>query len=304
MADKYILYNPYAGGAEANEAVKALQTADEKTIAINICRVSSYRTFFDGLEPDASVVLCGGDGTLNRFVNGIRGVEIKNKIYYLPTGTGNDFARDIGCKPFEESAVCINDYLWRLPNVTVKGEKRLFVNNVGFGIDGYCCETGDKLREENLKKKNPKPINYTKIAIGGLLFHYKPKNATVTVDGESFKFKKVWLATVMNGRYYGGGMMAAPDQERNRQDGKVSAVVFHNVGKLLALLIFPSIFSGKHTKYKKHMTILEGNSVDVEFDRPTPLQIDGETVSDVTGYSVRSDKAGLCGLPERELAAV
>ena len=52
------------------------------------------------------------------------------------------------------------------------------------------------------------------------------------------------------------------------------------------------------------MTILEGNSVDVEFDRPTPLQIDGETVSDVTGYSVRSDKAGLCGLPERELAAV
>lgn len=57
MADKYILYNPYAGGAEANEAVKALQTADAETVAINICRVSSYRTFFDGLEPDASVVL-------------------------------------------------------------------------------------------------------------------------------------------------------------------------------------------------------------------------------------------------------
>ena len=34
-------------------------------------------------------------------------------------------------------------------------------------------------------------INYTGIAIKGLLFNFKPKNATVTVDGIRHEYKKV-----------------------------------------------------------------------------------------------------------------
>ena len=46
--------------------------------------------------------------------------------------------------------------------------KRRFINGIGFGIDGYCCEVGDQL-----KAKSDKPVNYASIAIKGLLFHYK-----------------------------------------------------------------------------------------------------------------------------------
>ena len=100
MSEKYILYNPYAGGPEAKKAVKALQESNPGAAIINICRITSYTTLFNGLEPDASVILCGGDGTLNRFINDVDGIKIQNKLYYYPTGTGNDFARDVNQKPF------------------------------------------------------------------------------------------------------------------------------------------------------------------------------------------------------------
>ena len=64
------------------------------------------------------------------------------------------------------------------------------------------------------------------------------------MDGKSYSYKKVWLASVMNGKFYGGGMMPTPNQDRLREDGKISVLVFHDVGKLRALMIFPSIFSG------------------------------------------------------------
>lgn len=234
------------------------------------------------------MILCGGDGTLNRFVNDVNGMNIPNKLYYYPTGTGNDFARDVGQKPFSDPTVCLNPYFERLPRVSVKGKSELFLNNVGFGIDGYCCEVGEKLREENKKRKKPKPVNYTKIAITGLLFHYKPKNVTVVVDGKRYQYKKVWLASVMNGRFYGGGMMPTPEQYRLREDGKVSILIFHDVGKLRGLMIFPSIFSGKHLKYTNQMTILEGKTIQVKYNEPAPLQIDGEVVPEVMEYTVRS----------------
>ena len=265
MSEKYILYNPCEGGPETEKAVKALQDANEGAVAINICRIISYKTFFNGLDPNDTVILCGGDGTLNRFVNDVNGMNIPNKLYYYPTGTGNDFARDVGQKPFSDPTVCLNPYFERLPRVSVKGKSELFLNNVGFGIDGYCCEVGEKLREENKKRKKPKPVNYTKIAITGLLF-----------------------ASVMNGRCYGGGMMPTPEQYRLREDGKVSILIFHDVGKLRGLMIFPSIFSGKHLRYTNQMTILEGKTIQVKYNEPAPLQIDGEVVPEVMEYTVRS----------------
>ena len=235
-----------------------------------------------------TVIVCGGDGTLNRFVNETEGISIQNALYYYAIGSGNDFARDLGKEQGGEPSYQINRYLKDLPTVTVNGQRRRFLNGIGYGIDGYCCEEGDKLREKSEKENSNKPINYTAIAIKGLLFHYKPTNAIVTVDGKKYTYKKVWLAPTMNGRYYGGGMMPTPDQDRLGAQKKVTVMVMHGSGKLKTLMIFPSIFKGEHIKHTKTVELLSGNDIKVEFDRPTPLQIDGETVLNVREYTVKS----------------
>ena len=164
---------------------------------------------------------------------------------------------------------------------------------IGYGIDGYCCEVGDALRE-----KSGKPVNYTAIAIKGLLFHYHPTNAIITVDGVAHRYNKVWLAPTMNGRFYGGGMMPTPDQKRFSEDKKVSTMLFFGSGKLKTLYVFPSIFKGEHIKHPEMCTVLTGKEIQVEFDRPTALQIDGETVLGVTGYTVNA-----CDTPAAASAA-
>lgn len=290
MSTTYILYNPYADNGNCKAETEKLQNNYNGAVLINMSRVNNYKVFFDGLEADAAVIICGGDGTLNRFINETGGLAIKTPIYYFPAGSGNDFARDLGHNRQDSPNFSINRYLEKLPTVTANGRTWRFLNGVGYGIDGYCCEAGDRLREQNRKRNRSGPVNYTAIAAKGLIFHFHPRNAEVTVDGERHTYKSVWLAPTMLGRYYGGGMMPAPNQNRLRQDGKVSLMVFHDAGKFRTLMIFPSIFSGRHVRYKKHVSILEGREITVVFDRPTPLQIDGETVRGVRSYTVTAPR--------------
>lgn len=275
---RYLLYNPFSGeeNFSYDSAVNYSKTTELPTKLIDITKIESLKEFVLKLEANDDVVIFGGDGSLNKVANELYGLSLQNDICYDPCGTGNDFARDVG---FADGPIYINDYIKKLPTVTVNGVESKFINGVGFGIDGYCCEVGDKLKSQHKKP------NYTAIAISGLLFHFKPVNATVTVDGHKTTFKKVWIAPTMYGRYYGGGMMPTPDQKRG--DGSVSLMVFHKSSKLKTLLIFPSIFKGEHVKYKKYITVLNGNEITVEFDRPAPLQIDGETVLNVRAYNVK-----------------
>ena len=121
-----------------------------------------------------------------------------------------------------------------------------------------------------------------------ILFDYKKANATVIVDGVEHHFEKIWLAPTMNGRLYGGGMMIAPNQDRLNDERELSVVIFHKAGIIRTLTMFPSVFEGKHTKYTEWIKVLRGHDIIVKFDRPSALQIDGETVSNVTEYHAYS----------------
>lgn len=279
----YVLFNPLSANGNGREKVNALaeKLTDAELEYVDVTQVEDVRALFAEIPSDTTVILCGGDGTINCFVNEMRGVEINHKILYYPCGSGNDFAREV---QGESEFIELNEYIQNLPVVTVKDKEYLFINGVGYGIDGYCCEVGDQIRAEFPNKK----INYAGIAIKGLLFHYKPTKATVTVDGETHEFEKVWIAPTMKGWYYGGGMKPAPVQDRKDADGKVSLMLFHGTGKFKTLCIFPSLFKGTHVKHTKHISIFTGKEITVKFDEPRALQVDGETVLDVMEYTVKA----------------
>lgn len=266
---KYYLYNKLA-----NNGIKPVIKEGIKTID---CVGLDYEKFFSELNPEDEVVFIGGDGTLNRLVNAIDCSKIKNNIYLLPNGTGNDFMNDIGGKIDEE--ILINKYLVDLPVVHVKGRDIKFLNNMSFGLDGYCCEMADIIKE----KKPNKKINYALIAIKGLLFDYKPKHAYIEVDGKTYEFDNVWLAPSMNGRYVGGGMMMSPSQDRNANS--LSLVIYSCKSKLKSLILFPSIFTGEHVKNTDVVKIFEGHKIYVRYDKPSAVQIDGDTILDVIEYT-------------------
>lgn len=280
----YILYNPLAGnGVNSEKLAEIKKLVGCESVELDVTKILGYDELLSALSEDDKLVICGGDGTLNRFINAIDTDNITNKIFYYAAGSGNDFLNDVGAQN-NSPLLEINKYLKNLPTVTVKGKSYKYLNGVGFGIDGYCCQEGDRLKAES-----DKPVDYTAIAIKGLLFYFKPVNATVTIDGKTREFKKVWIAPTMNGRCYGGGMIPTPKQNR-LGDGRQSCMIFHGSGKLKTLMVFPSIFKGEHVKHSRIVDIFEGREITVTFDRPCALQIDGETILDVTSYSVKATK--------------
>ena len=155
---RYLLYNPFSGeeSFSHNSAVSYSETVNLPTNLMDITKLESLRGFFEGLESDDDAVIFGGDGSLNKVANELSDLPLKNDVYYYPCGTGNDFARDVGVADGQE-LIYVNDYIKKLPVVAVNGVESKFINGVGFGIDGYCCEIGDKLKSQHKKP------NYTAI---------------------------------------------------------------------------------------------------------------------------------------------
>lgn len=279
----YLLYNPLANNSKGERDAREWAAGESAEYEFtSLLDIKDMKAFFDGLKEDDEVILTGGDGTLNRFANDVYGYELKNPVYYVKCGSGNDFFRD-NEKYAVNGRIELRRFLKNLPLITVKGIQRRFVNGIGYGIDGETCRIGDIQRATS-----DKPVSYSKIAIRLLLGSYKLKKATVEVDGKTSTFENVWMASTMKGRYYGGGMMVAPDQDRFNGEGKVSVVTLYKKSRLITLMRFPSLNKGEHVKKKDWVTVRTGKKVTVSFDQPCALQIDGDVIEDVLTYTVET----------------
>ncbi len=277
----YILFNPKSNSENNDLNIIPGKAELERLGAkqINLLE-ENVREFLGTLTGEDKVYLCGGDGTIHHFVNNARGFRFPCPVYVIRSGTGNDFLNDIG-QTDPATLFDVSMYLSDLPEVEIDGEKRLFINGVGMGIDGEVCDG-----VEQYKKKTGKKANYTAIALKLLAYKYKRPSATVTVDGVTHRFDDVWMASAMHGRYFGGGMMIAPTQDRNT--GKMSVMVMHGGSRAKILTIFPSVFKGGHIKHREIVEIFECDEVTVNFGIPIGFQADGEVKPQMLSYTARS----------------
>lgn len=280
----YILFNPKSNSENNDLNILPGKEELEKRGARQISLLDvNIRDFCCSLAEKDRVFICGGDGTLHHFVNNTHGIDFPCPIFLVRSGTGNDFLNDIG-QTSPEQLTDIRKYIKELPLVEIDGEKRYFINGVGIGIDGAVCDGVEKYKARTGKK-----ANYTAIAVKLLAYQYKRPSATVLVDGVEHHFDNVWMASAMHGRYFGGGMMIAPTQDRNT--GKLSVMVMHGGSRPKILSIFPSVFKGKHIKHTEVVKIFECDEVTVTYDIPIAFQADGETKSDMFSYTARSANA-------------
>ena len=280
----YLLFNPLANNSKGEQDAREWAAGNNVECEFtSLLDIKDMKAFFDGLKEGDEVILTGGDGTINRFANDVYGYEFRNPVYYVKCGSGNDFYRDNEHRAVD-GKIDLRPMLKNLPLITVKGIKRRFVNGIGYGIDGETCRIGDIQRATS-----DKPVNYSNIAVKLLLGSYKLKKATVDVDGKVSTFENVWMASTMKGRFYGGGMMVAPAQDRFNEEGTVSVVTLYKKNRLVTLMRFPSLNKGEHVLKKDWVTVQTGKKVTVSFDQPCALQIDGDVIEDVLTYTVETD---------------
>lgn len=279
MASYRVLYNPKSndGLCEAELRVLYHQLEGNDFKHKDITKTDDLKGYIRSLTPEEKLVICGGDGTLNHFLNDIDGIDIKNEVYFFSSGRGSDFISSVGIE--KGNLVPLNPFFGKLPIVTVNGREYRFINGVGYGIDSYYRELSD-----SSQGSPDNPIRSMIIACKAFLFQFKPVKAKITVDGNTESFDKVWMAPTVFGSFYSGGMIPVPDQ--NREEGAVSVIVYHHRDQWKALMNFPKIFNGELAAKEDIATIIKGRSVEVAFDRPASLMIDGEFFRNVTSYTV------------------
>lgn len=280
---KYVLYNPLASNKTGEKIAKQFVVTEglDKTPGDLVYRnitTLDLRFQMESLYPGDDVYIVGGGGTILRFAQEIRGMEIKNNLYFSPSGAGNDFFNDIA-KPGEKYTR-VNDYIKHVHKCEIEGKKRFFLTDVGLGVDGYSCACGEAARVQDSTKE----FNYSKAVIDGVLGKYDPCGCSIIVDGgEEEYFENVWVASTMAGTMYGGGVKIAPTYNRLTAD-YLELVIFENKGRLGTLMKFPKFVKGMHEGKVKGSHVFRGKRIEIYFTKPRDAQIDGEVFRNVKHY--------------------
>jgi len=277
-----LLFNPLSRNGNnpqfIDKITKQLKKLGHDVEHVNILDVDDVETFVKSRHKDDRIILVGGDGTLNHIANRIHDITYPQDLFMYQAGTGNDFIRSLKTK---EKVVFIKPYLKQLPLITFNNQSRYFLNGAGLGLDGLVIH----FVSHSKYKKNK--FNYFRHALEGFR-KFKPVSGTFSVDGKIYQEKKIWFISAMNAPYQGGGMKMAPLAKR--EENNLHLLVITKLSKFMLFLIFPTIYFGKHTMFKKYVDIYEGNEFEVHFDRATYLQIDGESKADIKDIKISSAK--------------
>jgi len=220
-------------------------------------------------KDDVCLYACGGDGTANEVLEGLNpGVGIA----VIPGGTGNDFFKSIDDRKLTDAEMIA---------AVVEGEDHMidmgianghrFMNIISFGIDAdinvYACDY--------VKVETKIPDNlvyaYSALKVGT---HPQRIHMDMTVDGNQFT-KDAIMVAVSNGRWYGSIFKPAPLADI--EDGHFDICMFGmmNFPRLAYLLTRYS--KGTHVTAKE-CEMMTGGKIDIKFDRPVNLQVDGENL--------------------------
>jgi YegS/Rv2252/BmrU family lipid kinase len=222
------------------------------------------------------LVAVGGDGTVNEVANGILSVKDspRSSIGIVSTGTGSDFIRSIGIPRDYASACCSLSRSQRLAidvgvvEYSQDGQRlrRFFVNTAGVGFDARVAEISQHL---------PKRLGGTVPYIIGLLWAlagYHNKSVVLT-SGNRMETKRILSVVVANGRYFGGGMLVAPQAEVN--DQLLDVLTVGDMSKLELLRAFPTIYEGTHISHPK-VNLQRTSAVEIKSSEEFLVHADGE----------------------------
>lgn len=275
----YVLCNPTAGGGRSLEALKRLEAYMKEEGIDYELEMTEYHKHAVELVRNAiarghrSIFTLGGDGTVFEAVNGQAqsGRNGEVAMGFLPGGTGNDLAKSIGLPkdPVDAFRAMVQSGrtevidLWKANDV-------YFVNVFGLGLDTDL--TGWAAKTKKLLKGMPAYI----LALFLTLFGFKNKKIKITADGAELG-REVLVLTASNGRFYGGGILVAPDARVS--DGKLELVLINKVAKPRIPLLLGKYIAGRHIKEVKQCEYLRAGGIDIEsgMKEPVVCETDGET---------------------------
>lgn len=254
---------------------------------------SVMEDIFAGEEGPVSIIIIGGDGTINQCVNTIPDFD-RAELSVLPTGSGNDFCRNKAIpKSLEEQIdniihkknvrmVDCGEITYRCLNAGPVTHK--FVVSTGFGYDAAICHMAERSKlKKMLNKIKLGKLVYLLIGIKEI-FDAKLTDMDICIDGKTKQYKNVFFIATMNQPFEGGGVAMTPNASDS--DETLDFLIFSDVSKLKALFTIPLLYVKKHAG-KPGVTLLTGKEVSVTSSAERILHFDGDSLEGCTGFEAK-----------------
>jgi diacylglycerol kinase (ATP) len=231
-------------------------------------------------------VAVGGDGTWSHVADQLVGWPGVARLALLPSGTGNDFGRnlDIAYASPEHAVRAIAAGRTRRVDVgrvisasapdreRGRGDayrSRHFLNVVGFGFDIAVIDAAAKARFL-------RGAALYKVTALQQLFRYPGLNVTVTSAQHGSRPGRRLIVVISNGRYFGGGFPIAP--AATVDDGRILACVIEDAGPFRRAALFQRVEQGRHVGMPE-VQILSEDRFSVRFSPEEALprfEVDGD----------------------------
>ena len=217
------------------------------------------------------LILGGGDGSVSSVVDFL--ADRDAVLGLLPLGTANDFARTLdipedieaACKTIAEGKVVDVDLGLAGDNFYVN------VASVGLGV-------GTTRALSPWLKRSTGPLAYPVAAIKAFLKH-EPFSAKLSFpdgDNETFEHDRLLQVAVGNGRFYGGGMVVAPESGIDDKTLDVYAIELGRHRNLIGAARYLKSGDFINVEGVHHVRT---SRVRLETEPELPVNIDGEVVT-------------------------
>ena len=235
-------------------------------------------------SPDAprKLIILGGDGTVNETLQGIHDFRSVT-LGYIPTGSSNDLARDLGIPKDTIEAVKLAFMTGTKHKMDVgcvsftDGTRRFFAVSCGMGFDAAVCEeTNRSSFKKVLNRIKLGKLAYLTIAVKQL-FAAKSASCEITLDDNpEFTINKYLFSASMLHSYEGGGFKFCPNAKSD--DGIINiCTASTKITKHLLLFVIPTAFFGKHYLFPG-ITPYKARTIHIKASAPLWIHTDGEVL--------------------------
>lgn len=287
-----VILNPVAGGGKLKKNWPAVAAALDRhfgsfelheTQGDGDAARLAFRLSTEGFD---LVIAAGGDGTASEAADGLLQASAERRgmaaLALLPCGTGIDFSRGLGLPQDIDAALkriagAKNRTIdaGRISYVSDDGvlASRHFINIASLGLSGVIDRAVNADKRKG--RVSAKALFFWRTVFEFIRYRFQTVRITVD-DGEPVEAKMA-LVAVANGKFFGGGMMVAPDAVLH--DGQFDIVILRAASKLKLIQDIRLLYGGRHRDHPA-ITILRGRKVVVEpvGDADSALvDIDGES---------------------------
>ncbi|MBI5529738.1 MAG: diacylglycerol kinase family lipid kinase [Deltaproteobacteria bacterium] len=228
------------------------------------------------------VISVGGDGTNNEVVNGLLADGAPRPgpmLAFVPRGTGGDLRKTLGIENTVEAAVRriaegsqkkIDAARMEITDHEGRTVTRHFVNITSFGIGGLV----DQKVNNSTKALGGKASFF--IGTVKAFAAYRNQRVRVSFDGAAAEEMTINNVAVANGKFFGGGMMIAPEAQID--DGFFDVVILGDLTLWEVITNGTKVYKGRHMPHSK-IRALRAKTVRAEPVNPEDrvlLDVDGE----------------------------